>query len=231
MLWLFLKIKLDKSHNALGHAAQLCRNDEYHVTAKAPHVFSVTAVVKIIWLLVHLYIVFPIHLIHIFDNLPCCSAFCVLMWELKMFHCGLQGLQSSIPKQHPPVSSLPPIFHWFIQSAAVPSVFMQEFSSFQPILTIQGFGHFSFLCLSLMSLPPHPWPFFHPSLNSVKGLLSITCTFIWGCAKSGMTDVEGRGLFWGRTEVAKLGKIFCLPSATKMPAKHDEWCHKCRVYF
>ncbi len=53
MLWLFLKIKLDKSHNALGHAAQLCRNDEYHVTAKAPHVFSVTAVVKIIWLLVH----------------------------------------------------------------------------------------------------------------------------------------------------------------------------------
>lgn len=42
---MFLKIKLDKSHNAVGHAAQLCRNDEYHVTAKAPHVFSVTVVV------------------------------------------------------------------------------------------------------------------------------------------------------------------------------------------
>lgn len=135
-----------------------------------------------------------------------------------MFYCGLHILQSSIPKQHPPVSRLPPIFHWFIQRAPVPSVFMQEFSSFQPILTIQGSGHFPFLSLCLTSLPPHPWPVFHPSLNSVKGPLSITCTFIWGCAKSEMTDVEGRGLFWGRAEVAKIRENI-------LPA----FCLKCRL--
>lgn len=56
----------------------------------------------------------------------------------------------------------------------------------------------------LTSLPPHPSPVFHPSLNSVKGLLSITCTFIWCCAESERTDVAGRGLFWRRAKVAKI---------------------------
>lgn len=72
--------------------------------------------------------------------------------------------------------------------------------------------------LCLTSLPPHPWRVFHPSLNSVKGLLSITCTFIWGCAKSEMTDVEGRGLFWWRAEVAKIRENI-------LPA----FCLKCRL--
>jgi len=96
---MFLRIKLDKSHNAVGHTVQLCRNDEYHVSGKEPHVIS-----QHCWDYLTsstFYIVFPIHQIHIimrrftlpFGFLSFWSM--VVTWELKMFHCGLHVLQSS----------------------------------------------------------------------------------------------------------------------------------------
>ncbi len=165
-----LKIKLDKSHNALGHAAQLCRNDEYHVTAKAPHVFSVTAVVKIIWLLVHCFSNPSYSHIRQFTLLFSFLCLNVRIKDVSLWITRIAIIYSKATSSRFIAPSHFPLVHSKCTRA---ECLHARISSFQPILTIQGFGHFSFLCLSLMSLPPHPWPFFHPSLNSVKGLLSI----------------------------------------------------------